>query len=188
MAALFRRRSPALQLYRSYSTAQAAPDVRTELTAAVKAAMKASKNFISFVWEIDSRLQSKDVVAATTLRAVLAEVHSADKAANDEKVPSSTIISILRKAAARRSDAAAQFTAAARPDLAEKEILEVNLLSQFLPPLLSEVDVDNHLKKILGGHPSPQKPGIIFKKFYSVVDRSTVDPKMVKKRVERLLD
>ncbi|KAJ7502778.1 Yqey-like protein-domain-containing protein [Mycena galericulata] len=165
-------KGPALQLFHLYGiSAQAAPDVRTELSTAVKAAMK-----------------SKDTLASTTLRGVLAEVYSADKAAHDQKVASSTIISILRKAAARRTEAAAQFTAAARPDLAEKEIREANVLSQFLPPLLTEADIDSHLQKILDRFASAQKPGIIFKEFYSVVDKSTVDPRMVKERLDVLLN
>ncbi|KAJ7124913.1 Yqey-like protein-domain-containing protein [Mycena epipterygia] len=163
-------RATTLRLYRSYSVVQSTPDVRAELVAAVKAAMK-----------------SKDTVSSTTLRGVLAEVYSADKAINTQ-VASSTIISILRKAALRRTEAAAQY-AAARPDLAEKEILEANLISRFLPPLLSETDIDIQLKKILNDLPKDsQKPGNIFKMFYSVVDKSTVDSDMVKKRLNALLN
>ncbi|KAJ7675106.1 GatB YqeY domain-containing protein [Mycena rosella] len=160
---------PTLRLCRAYSIAQTA-DVRTELVSAVKAAMK-----------------SKDAVASTTLRGVLAEVYSADKAANTQ-VPSTAIITILRKAAARRNESAAQYTAAARLDLAERENLEVKLLSRFLPPLLSEADIDKHLREILDGLPKPPKPGQVFKLFYSIVDKSTVDSEMVKKRLDVLLN
>ncbi|KAJ6593699.1 GatB/YqeY domain-containing protein [Mycena capillaripes] len=133
-------------------------------------------------------MKSKDTQRSTTLRAVLAEVYSADKAANNQQVNSSTIISILRKAAARRTEAAAQYSTAARPDLAEKEISEAELLSQFLPPLLSEAQVDNELQKILNDLPKDGvKPGNVFKVFYSAVDKSTVDSEMVKRRLDVLL-
>ncbi|KAJ7668390.1 GatB/YqeY domain-containing protein, partial [Mycena polygramma] len=134
--------------------------------------------------------KGKDSRRATTLRAVLAEIYSADKAANNQQVNSSAILSIVRKAAARRTEAAAQFTAAARPDLAENELFEVDLLSQFLPPLLSEAQVELHLKEILadlGKDGASPKPGNIFKVFYSVVDKSTVDSDMVKRRLDVLL-
>ncbi|KAJ7497123.1 Yqey-like protein-domain-containing protein [Mycena latifolia] len=172
MAAPFRclLRSPTLRLHRAYSAAQTAPDVRTELLAGVKAAMK-----------------TKDAVASTTLRGVLAEIYSADKAANNQ-VSSSNVISILRKAAARRTESVAQYAAAGRQDLADKEMLEAKILSQFLPPLLSEADIDSHLQKILDDVPKPPKPGNIFKLFYSIVDRSTVDSEMVKKRLDVLLN
>ncbi|KAJ6558567.1 GatB YqeY domain-containing protein [Mycena vulgaris] len=151
-------------------TFSSSTDVRAELTAAVKAAMK-----------------SRDTMSSTTLRGVLAEVYSADKATNNQ-ISSSTIFSILRKATARRTESAAAYTSAARPDLAEKELLEVKLLSQFLPPLLSEADIDGHLQKILDDLPKPIKPGNVFKVFYSIVDKSTVDSEMVKKRLDVLLN
>ncbi|KAJ6555500.1 GatB YqeY domain-containing protein [Mycena sp. CBHHK59/15] len=148
-------------------------DVRSELLAAVKIAMK-----------------SKDVEASTTLRSVLAEVYSADKIANDQ-VHTSAIISILRKQFTRRTESAAQYVAASRPDLADKELREGQILSRFLPPLLSEADVDTYLRKILDDLPKDATPrqrlGNIFKMFYSVVDKSTVDPEMVKKRLQVLL-
>ncbi|KAF7362056.1 Altered inheritance of mitochondria protein 41 [Mycena venus] len=148
-------------------------DVRGELAAAVKSAMK-----------------NKDIKTSITLRAVLAEVHSADKTANSQ-IDSSAIKSILKKAAARRTEAAAQYAVAGRPELAEKETSEAKLLSQFLPPVLSEEEVDNTLRKILEDlpkdKPPQQKLGSIFKVFYTVVDKSTVDSEMVKRRLDVLL-
>ncbi|KAJ7928618.1 GatB/YqeY domain-containing protein, partial [Mycena leptocephala] len=133
-------------------------------------------------------VKSKDTLRSTVLRSVLADIYSADKQTSNNQVNSSAIISILRKAAARRTEAAAQYVAAARPDLADKETFEAELLSQFIPPVLSEAEVDNHLQKILDGLPaSPQKPGNIFKLFYNVVDKSTVDAEMVKRRLDVLL-
>ncbi|KAJ7647501.1 GatB/YqeY domain-containing protein [Roridomyces roridus] len=132
--------------------------------------------------------KNKDTLASTTLRAVLAEVYAADKASKDEKVSSSAILSILRKAATRRTESASQFAAAERPDLADKELREANLLSGFLPPMLSEAEIDSHLSKILAQLPSGEKPGMIFKEFYTVIDKSTVDPALVKKRLDVLLN
>ncbi|KAJ7078904.1 GatB/YqeY domain-containing protein [Mycena belliarum] len=131
-------------------------------------------------------MKSKDAFASTTLRGVLAEVYSADKAAN-KQVTSSAICSILRKATARRIDSAAQYTAHARPELAEKEISEADLLSRFLPPLLSEADIDQNLQKILADLPKPPKAGDVFKLFYSTVDKATVDSQKVKQRLDELL-
>ncbi|KAJ7209553.1 GatB/YqeY domain-containing protein, partial [Mycena pura] len=135
--------------------------------------------------------KNKQTLRSTTLRAVLADVYSADKTAN-KQINSSAIVTILRKAAARRTEAAAQYAAAQRTDLAHKEMTEAKLLSDFLPPLLSEADVDDHLQKILRGLPndagaSALKPGNIFKLFYNSVDKSTVDSEMVKRRLDVLL-
>jgi uncharacterized protein YqeY len=72
--------------------------------------------------------------------------------------------------------------------LAEKELREEQVLSQFLPSLLSESDIDAHLQKILDdSQETPPRLGNIFKAFYNIVDKSTVDPTLVKKRLELML-
>ncbi|TFY75337.1 hypothetical protein EWM64_g8676 [Hericium alpestre] len=150
-------------------------DIRSRLQADLKASMK-----------------SKDTVTATTIRSVLAEVYAADKTAKDGKVPSTTIFSLLRKAKTRRVDAASRFKEASRSDLAEKEEHEANLLDAFLPPLLSEADIDRVLKTIIPeqraeGEDNKRAMGKVMKAFYSKVDRSTVDPQLVTARVGALL-
>ncbi|KAI0320764.1 GatB/YqeY domain-containing protein [Amylostereum chailletii] len=137
-------------------------------------------------------MKAKDTATATTIRSVLAEVYSADKASADQKISSSAIVALLRKASARRVDSATQFIQASRPDLADKEKQEADLLAQFLPPLLSEAEVDRILKQIIEEQfpQSPKDPrkaiGMVFKAFYAQVDRSAVDPDMVKRRADHL--
>ncbi|KAJ3931591.1 MAG: Yqey-like protein-domain-containing protein [Lentinula lateritia] len=162
---------------RVYSTVgpEASQEIRDVLQARVKDAMR-----------------TKNVSASTTLRSILAEINAADKAAN-KPVPSSNIMSILRKASAQRHDAATQYTQADRPDLAEKELAEASLLEQFLPPLLSSVEIDKNIQDILNSlsHTSGDDPrkamGKIFKEFYNRVDRSLVDAELVKIRVNLAL-
>ncbi|EEB94820.1 hypothetical protein MPER_06304, partial [Moniliophthora perniciosa FA553] len=119
---------------------------------------------------------------------VLSEIYAADKAASSP-VSSSTIVSVIRKAHARRQDSATQFTQASRLDLAEKELKEAELLEEFLPPLLSQDQVDTHLREVIGTlapeekAAGPKITGKIFKMFYGKVDKSLVDSEMVKKRV-----
>ncbi|KAG2015927.1 hypothetical protein CC2G_009146 [Coprinopsis cinerea AmutBmut pab1-1] len=136
--------------------------------------------------------QSKDTVKSTTLRSVLSEVYNADKASKDEKVDSSTIVGILRKAVERRTEAADKFRAASRDDLAEKELQQVDIISKFLPPTLPESEVDSILSSILEQLPPangpPQKAlGMVFKQFYTQVDKSVVDAELVKRRAQALL-
>ncbi|KAF9071016.1 Yqey-like protein-domain-containing protein, partial [Rhodocollybia butyracea] len=124
---------------------------------------------------------------------ILAEINAADKAANS-MIPPSSILNIIRKASARRHDAAAQFTQANRPDLAEKELLEASVVEQFLPPLLSSAEVDHAIQTVLTSlaispDNDPRKAtGRIFKAFYAQIDRSQVDPNLVKARVDIALN
>ncbi|KAL1704578.1 Yqey-like protein-domain-containing protein [Schizophyllum commune] len=158
---------------RAYSTPAGTTDIRAQLMAGIKTAMKA-----------------KDTAASTVLRSVQAEVTNADKAAN-EKVGSSAIISILRKAIQRRTDAAAQYDAAARADLAEQERREAALLAELVPPLLPESTIDEKLREALTALPADTdaraKQGLLFKQFYAIVDKALVDPALVKKRAQAIL-
>lgn len=159
---------------RRYS-ATAQDDVRARLTSELKNAMK-----------------NKDSFASTTLRSVLAEIQAADKQSPDQKIGASSIVSIIRKATQRRNDAAEQFVKSSRPDLAEKERKEVELLSSFLPPLLPESEIDRLLREAMDEQVSPgenphKASGKIYKAFYSKVDKSLVDPDLVKRRAEALL-
>lgn len=90
-----------------------------------------------------------------------------------------------------QTDAAAAFEQAARPDLAENERKEVDVLQTFVPPLLSEADIDRTLAAIIADlRPAAgdkKAAGQLFKVFYAQVDRSAVDAKLVKTRAEALL-
>lgn len=90
-----------------------------------------------------------------------------------------------------QADSAAQFIGASRPDLAEKEKREADILSTFLPPLLGESEIDRILEEVLAEDKPEGDPrkalGKIFKGFYSKVDKSTVDAGLVKQRAENLI-
>ncbi|EGN99521.1 hypothetical protein SERLA73DRAFT_51815 [Serpula lacrymans var. lacrymans S7.3] len=125
------------------------------------------------------------------LQSILSEVYAADKI-SPPKAPSSSIISILRKAALRRKDSAAQFIQASRPDLADKEENEAAIISAFLPPVLSEDAIDSILTEVLAELPPSQTDsrknlGRVYKSFYSKVDKSMVDTDAVKRRAEVLM-
>ncbi|KAI0305635.1 GatB/YqeY domain-containing protein [Multifurca ochricompacta] len=140
-----------------------------------------------------ARSQAKDSLTSTTIRSVLSEVYSADKVSNGEKIDSSAITAIIRKACTRRLDSAAQFNQASRSDLARKEQQEADFLARFLPPLLNEAEVDRVLRDVITEQVpqtkgDPRKSvGRVFKAFYAKVDRTAVDPDCVKRRVEALL-
>lgn len=147
------------------------------------------------------------------MQSVLSEVYSADKT-QPQPLASSAIISILRKAVARRvsrqnlstttlshylphtsqADAAIEFDKASRPELASKERTEVDLLQSLLPPLLPESEIDLKLQEVIteqgitpGDSDSKKNLGKLFKGFYAKVDRSSVDPDLVKRRADALL-
>ncbi|KAF8557979.1 GatB YqeY domain-containing protein [Imleria badia] len=149
-------------------------EVREQLLAGVKQAMK-----------------SKDQVSSMTLRSVLSEVYNLDKSSGS-KISTSAIVGVLRKAVLRRTESASQFVKGERPDLAEKEAREAEIISTFLPPMLSEAEIDRVLQEVASSCPRDGNPnkvlGLIFKSFYSKIDKANVDPHLVQSRVEVLLN
>jgi len=124
---------------------------------------------------------------------VLSEINASDKAAKDGLLSSdSAIANIIRKNIQRRTEAALKFSEANRQDLAEKERQEAELLSKYLPPPLSYIEIDQHIKEIMDSVPAGYDPrrlqGHIFREFYFKVDKSTVDPILVKQRAQMLLN
>lgn len=90
-----------------------------------------------------------------------------------------------------QTESASQFVKGERPDLAEKEAREAEIISALLPPMLSEAEIDKVLKEIASNCPRDDNPkkalGLIFKSFYSKIDKANADPDLVKRRAEALL-
>ncbi|KAF8813642.1 GatB/YqeY domain-containing protein [Phlegmacium glaucopus] len=143
--------------------------------------------------EIKVAMKQRDALTSTTLRSVLSEINASDKAAKNGLLsPDSVIADIIRKNIQRRTEAALKFSDADRRDLADKEQQEAELLSKFLPPLLSQTEIDSYIKEIMDGLPAGYDPrkslGQVFKEFYLKVDKSMVDPTLVKQRAQVLLN
>ncbi|KAF8891696.1 Yqey-like protein-domain-containing protein [Infundibulicybe gibba] len=121
---------------------------------------------------------------------VLSDVYAADKTTG-QKLASPMIVSILRKGITRRNDAAAKFNQASRFDLAEQELREAAILTQFLPPSLPQEEVDRALVEAITQLPPGADPrkslGMVFKIFFSNVDKSLIDTETVKRRAQELL-
>jgi uncharacterized protein YqeY len=68
---------------------------------------------------------------------------------------------LLMKAAKQRKESADIFVQQNRQDLADKELLQLDVISRYLPKQLSEQDISNALKAIIGelGAKGPQDMG-----------------------------
>jgi len=97
--------------------------------------------------------------------------------------------------------AAEQYIAGNRSDLAENETAEAQLLSEFMPPQLSEQQVDEILQRLFNeqvGTDDPAAPwdkarvgrttGAVLKAFRASVDSATVDPDLVAARLKSIID
>lgn len=90
--------------------------------------------------EQKAAMRAKDKFRLGTLRMLLAAVKQVEV---DERITldDERILSIIVKQVKQRKDAAEQFIAAERQDLADKELAEIEILEAFLPKALSEQEV-----------------------------------------------
>ncbi|MGY5450583.1 GatB/YqeY domain-containing protein [Agarivorans sp. MS3-6] len=90
--------------------------------------------------EQKAAMRAKDKLRLGTLRMLLAAVKQVEI---DERITldDDQILSIVVKQVKQRKDAAEQFLAAERQDLADKELAEITILETFLPQALSEQEI-----------------------------------------------
>jgi uncharacterized protein len=89
--------------------------------------------------DLTAAMKARDADLTATLRMLLAAVGNAEVAGKEQVVLSSDqIVAVIRSEAKKRADSAALYTEAARPELAEKELAEAEILSRYLPAELSD--------------------------------------------------
>ena len=95
-------------------------------------------------------MKAKDKVALETLRAVKAELMTAETASGSTgEVSNEDEIKLLMKMIKQRKDAAAIYIEQERSDLAEDEIAQTKILNQFLPQQLSTEELENAVANII---------------------------------------
>jgi uncharacterized protein YqeY len=92
--------------------------------------------------DLTEAIRSRDELTVSTLRMALAAVTTQEVAGRSARVLSDAeVVTVLTKEAKKRREAAAAFSAADRPELAERETAELGVLSRYLPEPLSEAEV-----------------------------------------------
>lgn len=98
------------------------------------------------------------------------------------------VLSVLRKSVKQRHDSVDQYTSANRLDLAAKEQSEIELLKVYLPPELSEAELESGLREIIAavGAQSKKDLGKVMKEATAKY-KGRADGKKIQEIVGRLL-
>lgn len=88
---------------------------------------------------------AREVLKVGTLRLLLSEIHNG-QIAKGEKLSDGEIVSLVRREIKKRAESAAAFRKGSRVELAQKEEAEAEVLGQYLPPQLTEEE----LQKLVG--------------------------------------
>ena len=87
-------------------------------------------------------MKSKDTIALTALRSIKSAILLARTSGSDAALTEEDEFKLLQKLVKQRRDSAAIFMEQNRSDLAEPELAEAEVISQFLPQMLEESEVE----------------------------------------------
>ena len=100
--------------------------------------------------EMKAAMKAKDTVALESLRAIKSAILLAKTDAGaKEELSEEEELKILQKLVKQRKDSATLYTEQGRADLAEPEIAQAEIISQFLPEQMSEEELKAALSKLI---------------------------------------
>ena len=108
--------------------------------------------------DINGAMKARDSERVGALRMVLSELQKAAKEGGDE-------LAVLRRERKRRLEAAEQFRQGGRPELAEREESEAELITGYLPAELDDSELDAIVNAAIAetGATSPKDMGSVMK-------------------------
>lgn len=92
--------------------------------------------------DLKEAMKAKDADRLGTLRLVRAEVLKREKEAVGTVIDDAAMLTLLDYMVKQRRDSIEQYTAGGRPDLAEGERKELEVLAVYLPAALTDAEID----------------------------------------------
>ena len=98
---------------------------------------------------IKDAMKSGDKLRLETLRAIKTAEMEFRTAKNAKPLDETAEIGILRKMVSQREDAAAEYVKGGREDLAQKELLEAEIIKKFLPAEITREAIEDAAREII---------------------------------------
>ena len=100
--------------------------------------------------DIKAAMKAKDTVAMNATRAVKGEILLFKTAEGGSKeVTDTDILKMIQKLVKQRKEAAEQYTAAGRQELADNELAEAAVMEKYLPKPLSQEEIEAKIKEVI---------------------------------------
>ena len=100
--------------------------------------------------DIKAAMKAKDTVAMNATRAIKGEILLFKTSEGGSKeVTDADIQKMIQKLVKQRKEAAEQFVAAGRQELADNELSEAAVMEKYLPKQLSEAEVEAKVREII---------------------------------------
>jgi len=99
--------------------------------------------------DLNEARKARDKLRTLVLSTTLSDIRNREIELGSE-ADDAEVLAVVSRALKRRKEAADQMRAGGRPELAEKEEVEAGMLSQYLPKGLSEAEVREMVREIMG--------------------------------------
>lgn len=100
--------------------------------------------------DIKAAMKAKDRDKLNTVRAIKSEVlKEATKEGAGDAVEDAIVVKILQKLLKQRKDSAALYVEQGREDLAAEEVVQADILSTYLPEMMSEEAIGVVVEKLI---------------------------------------
>ncbi len=100
--------------------------------------------------DIMAAMKEKDTVRLNAVRSIKSAILLAKTSEGGSKeLSDADIVKLIQKLAKQRKEAAEQYVAAGRQELADNEMREAAVLDTYLPRQLSEAEVEEKLREII---------------------------------------
>ncbi|MCB1827340.1 MAG: GatB/YqeY domain-containing protein [Coxiellaceae bacterium] len=138
--------------------------------------------------DMKDAMRNKETLRLTTIRMLLAAIKQREI---DDKIEltDADILKIINKMIKQRQDASEQFIKGDRPELAEKENQEIEILQGYLPEQMSEADIEAVVKKAISetGAASMKDMGKVMGALKSEIE-GRADMRLVSGKIKDLLN
>ena len=137
--------------------------------------------------DMKEAMKARDQLRVDTLRAALSAFTYKRTEAGKDELDAAEEIAVLAKQVKQRNDSITEYTKAGRTELADKEKLERDILSKYLPQQKTEAEIKEIIQKIMSDLPEGQRnQGNIMKTAMGQL-KGVADGNVVKKVVGELL-
>ncbi|MFH1197684.1 MAG: GatB/YqeY domain-containing protein [bacterium] len=139
--------------------------------------------------DLKEAMKSGDKIKLETVRSIRALILEHEKSGKEKELTPEEEIGMLTSAAKKRKESIEQFRNGGRPELAEKEEKELEIIQQYLPKQLSEEEILAEVKKIadeLGAKTKQDFPKLM--PAAMKILKGKADGGVIRKVIEKLLE
>jgi hypothetical protein len=133
-------------------------------------------------------MKNKEALRLSTLRMVKTALKNRQVELQRE-LEDADVIQVMKTLIKQRQDSVEQYTRAGRKDLADQETMEIGIIEHYLPPMLSEQEIERVVDETIRevGATSMKEMGTVMKTVMSKLATALVDGKMVSQIVRSKL-